>query len=237
MPRSLTARLDAMVRGWEPSIEEALIDRVGAGRATRLTLTYAAGFPDDYRNRTSPQEAAQDILRLNALADVGERDARLYRETVDGEERLRLKIYRRGGLITLSDAVPVLENFGFRVLAEIPIELEGEAKSHIHDCLLELADGVAIEDVLNRAEVIEQAIADVLGGKAENDAFNQLVLYAGLEPRPVVWLRAWFRYMRQTGVAFSLATVVDALRLAPKATAALVDYFAARHDPKVIGPR
>ena len=32
----------------------------------------------------------------------------------------------------------------------------------------------------------------------------------------MVWLRAWFRYMRQTGVAFSLATVVDALRRAPE---------------------
>jgi glutamate dehydrogenase len=233
----LNRRLDAMVRGWEPSVEEALIDYVGAGRATRLTLTYAGSFPDYYRNRTSPEEAAQDILRLNQLAGDGERDARLYRETVDGEERLRLKMYRRGGLITLSDAIPVLENFGFRVLAEIPIELEGEAKSHIHDCLLELSDGMPIDGVLARADVIEQAIAEVLAGKAENDAFNQLVLYAGLEPRPVVWLRAWFRYMRQTGVAFSVATVVDALHGAPKATAALVGIFSAAHDPKASSGR
>ena len=83
-----------------------------------------------------------------------------------------------------------------------------------------------------RAGVIEQAIADVLGGKAENDAFNQLVLFAGLDPRPVVWLRAWFRYMRQTGVAFSLATVVDALRRAPKATDALIRPVRRRPRPQ-----
>ena len=82
---------------------------------------------------------------------TAERDARFYRETVEGEERLRLKIYRRGGLIPLSEAVPVLENFGFRVLAEIPIELEGEAAAHIHDCLLELSDGQSIDEVLARA--------------------------------------------------------------------------------------
>ena len=52
----------------------------------------------------------------------------------------------------------------------------------------------------------------MLRGKAENDAFNQLILFAGLDPRPVAWLRAWFRYLRQTGVAYGLATVVDALR-------------------------
>ncbi len=73
----LNRKLDEMVRGWEPGVEEALIEQVGAGRATRLTLTYAAQFPDYYRNRTSAEEAAQDILRLNRLNDAGERDARL----------------------------------------------------------------------------------------------------------------------------------------------------------------
>ncbi|HXG81445.1 MAG TPA: NAD-glutamate dehydrogenase domain-containing protein, partial [Sphingomicrobium sp.] len=233
--KELNRRLDEMVRGWEPSVEEALIARVGAGRATRLTMTYAGNFPSFYRNITEPADAAEDILRLQRLDDESQRDARLYRESVEGEERLRLKIYRRGGLIPLSEAVPVLENFGFRVLAEIPIELEGESEAHIHDCLLEVADGRSIDEVMARADVIERAIADVLSGKGENDAFNQLVLYAGLEPRPVVWLRAWFRYMRQTGVAFSLATVVDALRRAPKATGALVWLFEAMHDPKAPG--
>ena len=235
--RELNRQLDAMVRGWQPSVEEALIERVGPGRATRLTLTYAGSFPEFYRNLTTATEAAEDILRLTRLDNEAERDARLYRETVDGTERLRLKIYRRGGLIPLSEAVPVLENFGFRVLAEIPIELEGESQAHIHDCLLEVADGRSIDEVLARAAVIEQAIADVLSGKGENDAFNQLVLYAGLEPRPVVWLRAWFRYMRQTGVAFSLATVVEALRRAPQATDALIRLFTAAHDPKASNGR
>ncbi|MDV3257872.1 MAG: NAD-glutamate dehydrogenase, partial [Sphingomonas sp.] len=228
----LNRRLDAMVRGWRPSVEEALIEAVGAGRATRLTLTYAGSFPDYYRNRTAPEEGARDILRLSRLDGDEQRDTRFYLEVEDGEERLRVKIYRRGGLIPLSDAVPVLENFGFRVLAEFATELEGENSGHIHDCLLELADGVPIGSILERSAVIERAIADVLSGKAENDAFNQLVLYAGLDPRQVVWIRAWFRYMRQTGVAFGVATVVDALRRAPKAAEALVGLFAAAHDPR-----
>ena len=229
--RELNRKLDAMVRGWEPSVEEALIERVGAGRATRLTLAYAGRFPDFYRNRTSPFEAAQDILRLQRLSDASGREARFFRHPDDTDRQLRLKIYRQG-LIPLSEVVPVLENFGFRVLAEFPIELEGETKVHIHACLIELSDHGSVDDVMARAEIIEQAIADVLRGKGENDAFNQLVLYAGLDPRPVVWLRAWFRYMRQTGVAFSIATVVEALRRAPKATGALVRLFTATHDPK-----
>ncbi len=231
--KELNRKLDAMVRGWQPSVEEALIELVGPGRATRLTLGYACEFPETYRSQTSPAEAAQDILRIDRLEHAGQRDARLYVETDDGEQRLRLKIYRRGGLIPLSEAVPVVENFGFRVLEEIPTELDHDSLAHIHDCLLEMPAGIDVDAVMARGDVIGRAIADVLGGHAENDAFNQLVLLAGLAPQTVVWLRAWFRYLRQTGVAFGLATVVDALRLAPKATAALVDLFTAGHDPAV----
>ncbi len=235
--KELNRKVDAMVRGWRPSVEEALIDLVGPGRATRLTLSYAGEFPDTYRSQTSPAEAAQDILRIDRLEHDGQRDARLHVETEGGERRLRLKIYRRGGLIPLSEAVPVVENFGFRVLEEIPTELDHDSLAHIHDCLLEMPAGTDVDAVMARSDVIGRAIADVLGGAAENDAFNQLVLLAGLAPQPVVWLRAWFRYLRQTGVAFGLATVVDALRLAPKATAALVDLFTAGHDPAAVRGR
>ena len=49
---------------------------------------------------------------------------RLYRLDHDPASQLRLKIYRLGGLVPLSDVVPVLENFGFRVLEEMPTRLE-----------------------------------------------------------------------------------------------------------------
>ncbi|HEY7006978.1 MAG TPA: NAD-glutamate dehydrogenase domain-containing protein, partial [Sphingomicrobium sp.] len=49
------------------------------------------------------------------------------------------------------------------------------------------------------------------------------------------WLRAWFRYLRQTGSSFGLITVADALRRAPGATPALIGLFTAMHDPVVKG--
>jgi len=134
-------------------------------------------------------------------------------------------------LIPLSDAVPVLENFGFRVLEEMPSQVgAGGTIGYIHDFRLELPDA-DIDAILARAPQIESAISSVFSREAENDEFNQLVLFAGLDTQPVVWLRAWFRYLRQTGSSFGLITVVDALRRAPRATAALVGLFTALHDP------
>jgi glutamate dehydrogenase len=235
---ALDRALVEMVRGWAPAVEAELVERVGGSRATRLALTYLPAFPDTYRSRTATAEGASDILRLCTLNGDHDRDVRLARAGADGSCQLRLKLYRRGGLVPLSEAVPVMENFGFRVLEEVPTVLgDNGALGHIHDFLVDVADGVDVSAILDRAPVIEAAIGAVLEGQAENDAFNQLILLAGLDPQAVVWLRAWFRYLRQTGVAYGLATVVDALRRSPLATAALVAQFIAAHDPAAASKR
>ena len=229
------ARLDRaiedMLRGWAPAIELALGEGSVSHRATRLALAWAESFPADYRTRSTPAEAAQDILRLGELSDPGARDARLYRVPTDDGAKLRLKTYRLGGLIPLSEAVPVFENFGFSVLEEVPTRL-GNGAGYVHDFLLEAADEGAAQALIDRAEVAERAIAAVLAGEAENDALNALIVDVGLAPRDVVLVRAWFRYLRQTGLAYGLQTVADALRRSPTVARALIALFDARHDPQ-----
>jgi glutamate dehydrogenase len=234
--QALDRRLDAMVRGWEPAVEEALGEIVGPARATRLALSYMDDLPESYRARTDPTEAGQDILRICELEGAAARDARLYRAEEDGPARLRLKTYRLAGLIPLSEAVPVFENFGFRVLEEFPSPLDEGRLGYIHEFVLEVRAGDA-EDVLKRAKTVERAIAQVLEGKAENDAFNQLLVAAALKPADVVLFRAWFRYLRQGGLSYSLITVVEALRRAPAVTQGLIALFEGLHDPKHEGGR
>jgi glutamate dehydrogenase len=229
--RTLDRRLDEMVRGWDPAVEEALGEQVGAQRATRLALTYLDDFPEAYRLSVSPADAAQDILRICALHSADRRDARLYRRETDGPKRLRVNTYRLAEVIPLSDAVPVFENFGFKVLEEHPTALDDGRLGYVHEFLLEMRSGEA-DQVLDRAELVERAIAEVLEGRAENDPFNQLLVAAALAPRDVVLFRAWFRYLRQTGLNYSMATVVEALRRAPRVTHGLVALFDALHDPE-----
>ena len=226
----LDAAVVEMVRGWAPAVEAELITAAGAPRATRLALTYLNAFPDGYRARTAPEEGAADILCLTELANDNDRGVRISRHDTDSPGQLRLKIYRKGALIPLSDAVPVFENFGFRVLEEMPTALSGRA-GYIHDFRVEVGSEADLDAILMRVDEIESAIESVLCGVAENDEFNQLVLYAALDTRSVVWIRSWFRYLRQTGSSFGLVTVVDALRRAPNATRALIGLFAAAHDP------
>jgi glutamate dehydrogenase len=238
----LDARLQDMLRGWNDAVEAALAASGDPGRAAALALRHAASFPQAYRAAYGAAEAARDIGRLRHLgADAAYqplgRDARLYRLEADPADQLRLKIYQATGSLALSDAVPALENFGFRVLAEIPTRLAGEDDATIHDFLLGLPAGFAGADPLGRANAIEQAIAAVLNGSAEDDVFNRLVLQNGLATGEVEWLRALYRYLRQTNTAFTIYSVVDALANAPAVTTALIDMFRNAHDPAFGGSR
>ena len=236
---ALNGQLEQMVRGWQPQIETALARHGDAGRAAALAARFAPLFPANYRNSYSADEAAVDILQLRELDAERPRGVHLVRQTLDGDNELRLKVYSAAGPLALSDVVPALEHFGFEVLEEIPTEVarahgEGEEgqSAFIHDFSLRLPSSVDELGLIPYAGTIEGAIAAVLDGRAENDAFNQLVLISQTDPQAIVWLRAWFRYMRQGGSAYGMDTVVAALRNAPTLTAALVDRFRALHDPK-----
>ncbi|MFT3967171.1 MAG: NAD-glutamate dehydrogenase [Sphingobium sp.] len=228
---ALDAKLSEMVRGWTPAVEAALGSHVEARRAAVLARRYAACFPMGYREGAGAAEAAIDILRLHRLARAGARDTRLYRNGDDRPGHLRLKLYSLDA-ITLSDAVPALENFGFRVIEEMstPLGQEGEL-GHIQQLVVALEHEALARTTLGRAATIERVIAAVLEGHAENDRFNDLLISASLTPEGVLLLRAIFRYLRQTGSAYGLSTVVAALRRAPLITGSLVALFAALHDP------
>ncbi|WP_417620564.1 NAD-glutamate dehydrogenase [Parasphingorhabdus sp.] len=236
-PDLLDQELENMVRGWKPEVERNLREAGQENRAAILAQRYANCFPGTYQSTYGPMEAAKDIMRLFRLERGGQRSTRLYRLASDAEHLLRLKIYHLGCALPLSDAVPTLEHFGFTVLESVPTPLEGGRLGYIHDFLLELRSAERCESLIARADEIEAAITSVLDGEAENDAFNQLIITAGIDARSTIWMRAWFRYLRQTGLSYGLITVVEALTKAPDVTAALIQLFGALHDPNFEGDR
>jgi glutamate dehydrogenase len=221
---------EQMVHRWTPDVEAALAELGEGQRAPHLAIRYANCFPQSYRSAYGAEEAARDILRLRDLS-WGQRNARLFHREQEGENKLRLKIYQLGSAIPLSAVVPALENFGFQVLEELPTALDSGSFGYIHDVLLEFTGDTQAKDLLERTEMLEGAIAAVLEGRAENDAFNQLIGSVGLAPPSVVLFRAWFRYLRQTGMFYGLDTVAAALRAAPVVARRIIDLFNALHDP------
>ncbi|MFZ1368206.1 NAD-glutamate dehydrogenase [Sphingorhabdus sp.] len=228
---ALDRRLKLMVRGWEPAVEAELVRLQDEKRAAALVVRYGAAFPQSHRALYSANEAAQDMLCLLAMERDHSRVTRLIADDDADAATLSLKVYNQGGAMPLSDVVPVLENFGFDVVEQVPSALDDGRLAYIHDFHLRLRGGADSAEVLKRKTVLQGALTQVLDSDAENDAFNQLITLAGLEPRAVIWLRAWYRYLRQTGLTYGMPTVVAALGKHRALTNAIVAMFAALHDP------
>ncbi|MEP7221334.1 MAG: NAD-glutamate dehydrogenase domain-containing protein [Novosphingobium sp.] len=240
--RALDDRLKVMLRGWSGAVEGELARSEEPSRAAAIAARYADSFPPAYRAAYGAAEAATDIVRLRRLGGEGDdavsaapaaRGVRMHRMDGDGPGQIRLKLYQRIGALALSDAVPALENFGFRVIEDTPTALanRGEPMGAIHDFLLALPAGLSAEAALAGAAEIESALTAVLNGAAEDDAFNRLIAAVGIPAGQVNLLRAWYRYLRQAGMTFGIATVVDALQGAPEVARGLIALFTARHDP------
>jgi len=236
---ALDARLRAMLRGWGDAVEAEIAHTEEPGRAAAIAARYAGAFPIAYRNLYGPAEAAQDIGHLRRITGAPDdsahlRGVRLYRLPGDEDGQLRLKLYQRHGNLVLSDVVPALENFGFRVIDTIPTALDGGelGLGSIHDFVLTLRGGT-LAQVLGHAPIIEDALTAMLHGAGENDAFNRLIVGVGLSAREANWLRAFYRYLRQTGLSYGIETAVDALLGAPMVTLGLADLLRARHQPGI----
>ena len=233
----LEEQMQTLLRGWSEAVEAELGALEDPTRAAGLALRFAEHFPTGFRGRFGPHEAALDIARLHDLGASVEseeivRGARLCFGEAEDKGKLRLKLYQSEGSLPLSEGVPALEDFGFYVQSEMPTVLDEGRLGTIHDFLLDLKPGADPKALIDRSSAIEEAIAAVLNAEAENDPFNRLVPEAGLSAREANWLRAFYRYLRQVGMSFTIYTVVDALAAAPDVTRALVALFTARHDPE-----
>jgi glutamate dehydrogenase len=230
--RELEARLTRVARRWEDDLAEALIARLGEERGTRLARTYQGAFPAGYREDCSPRAAVHDIEIMEGLGEEG-LGMSLYLPLEASEGELRFKLFRRAAPVLLSQSLPMLEHMGVQVLDERPYEIkpEGAAPVWIHDMGLATGKGAEV-DIDAVRELFQEAFLHVWRGEAESDDFNRLVLGARLHWREIAVLRAYAKYSRQCGAAFSQAYMEHTLAAHPAIAAKLIALFHERHDPR-----
>ena len=218
---------------WSDHLHEVLVTRRGEADGLVLANRYRHVFPMAYEEDVTPDDALADIADLEQLrAAPSGRRVRLHRSPEQAASALHLKIAKLGEPVSISDLLPMLENFGLRVIAERPYELawpEGGV-AWIQDFELEHRDGCAI-DLTRISERFKEALVAGWDGAAENDGFNRLLFSADLSAREILVLRAYCRYLLQTGVPFSQAYMERTLATNPAIAGALVRLFEARFDP------
>ena len=161
--------------------------------------------------------------------------------TGGGRRVWRLTIYRSGSPITLTDVLPRLQHMGVEVVDEHPYEFSTDEPFWIYDFGLRRRSqggaaaqngGARVPATLDSAKsLFEDALAALWRGDIEDDGFNALVLDAHLTWRQAMVLRAYAKYLRQTGSRFSQDYIEQVLGSNITITRLLVRLFESRFDP------
>ncbi|GGJ18720.1 NAD-glutamate dehydrogenase [Streptomyces brasiliensis] len=235
----IEARLVEAARSWADGFAEALNAECGEERAAELLRSYGNAFAEGYKADHTPRAAVADLVHLERLSEeAGNNFAlSLYEPVGAAPDERRFKIYRKGGAVSLSAVLPVLNRLGVEVVDERPYELRcsDRTTAWIYDFGLRIPKslGHGNGDYLgdDGRERFQEAFAATWTGKAENDGFNALVLGAGLTWRQATVLRAYAKYLRQAGSTFSQDYMEDTLRTNVHTTRLLVSLFEARMSP------
>jgi glutamate dehydrogenase len=250
---AIQERLAEAVRTWDDRLVDAVFDEqrqkmesgrspsgtvtVGAESATEQGHRFASVFPEAYKEDFGAAEALADLRRMQALTREGDLDMSFYvPENAEPGER-RFKLYLAGPGVSLSHVLPVLQQMGVEVVDERPYELRPQdgPKWWIYDFGLRIdpavVEGRTAEETGALRTRFQEAFAAAWFGDAESDRFNSLVLRGGLSWRQASVLRAYSRYLRQTGTTYSQDYIEDTVLEHHHVATALVHLFEVGFDP------
>src|SRR3954470_7488155 len=225
----LERRLVLEARTWGDRVSDALVGAAGAERGRMLAARWLKRLPESYRAAVEPQIAAADVQRFEALATgradflvglQGERGA-------DGARRTRVAFYRRGPKIELSQATPMLEHLGLRVIEEVPARLHGDEELWVQAFGV-LGDHDRPLDLDEVADRVGESLEAVWRGDSESDSLNRLVVSAGLRWPQVQVLRAFRRYRQRIGSRYTESFQNDVIAANPEITAKQIRLFELR---------
>jgi glutamate dehydrogenase len=229
---ALERRCAEVARSWRDDLVAAVIAARGDDSGATLARQYAAAFPEAYKEDYTAATGAADLEQLEAMGEDG-LALSLYEPVGAEVGEVRLKVYRTGAPISLSQMLPILAAMGADVVDERPYKLENLARTtHIYDFGLRYAHGLPA----GSRELFAETVAAVWAGRTESDGFNALVLGAGLTWRQALVLRAYARHMRQAGTPFAQESIETALQGNVDVARTLVALFEARFDPALPDP-
>ncbi|MBE0378859.1 NAD-glutamate dehydrogenase [Pseudoalteromonas prydzensis] len=221
-------------RTWEDKLQSALLESAGEARGNELNRKYCNAFARSYKDEVLPSAAVVDIEKLELLNDDNKLEMLFYRPQEEANSNIvRLSLFHKDEPIHLSDVMPMLENFGLRVIGETPYSVKTSDGSinWIMDFSM-LLDSKGIADFDKVSARFRAALTSVWSNRLENDGFNRLVLMGGLTGREASILRAYAKYMRQVGVTFSQSYIESTLANYPHIGTQIVNLFAKKFSVK-----
>lgn len=228
--KRIEKKLIAVARSWNDELTTQLTEYFDEAQGLSLYHKYAKAFPASYTEYYTPREALDDIEKIETLSK--ENQLGMIFSRVNGDNTLSLKLFHADQTIVLSDVLPILENMGFRIIGERPHELKFKDGKRIWINDFDMKYVIHREiNINNIQEPFQDAFTKIWFCESENDGFNRLIIEANLTWQETTMLRAYTKYLRQTGFTFSQNYIEQALINNAEITKALVQLFILKFDP------
>jgi glutamate dehydrogenase len=233
--KELESKLTQASESWQDAYRRDILDYFGEERGSALVHKYTHAFPAGYREDFSSRSAVFDIEHIEKLSGQNRLEMSFYRPLGAARDVIRFKLYHLNETIPLSDALPMLENMGLRVIGEQPHELllhDGE-KVWINDFSMVYSKEPTFEVEVVK-DIFQNTFEKIWFGEAEDDALNRLVLEAEISWRQIVILRLYAKYFRQIGIAFSGDYIAHTLIHNACVARLLIRLFEAKFDVDLV---
>ena len=230
--RALEQKIVEAVRSWKDELRAILVQKHGGETGLRWAERFGESFPEAYKEDVPPWVASFDVENA-AMVDEGELlRMSLYRPRISRGGIIRFKVFRKDEPIPLSNVLPMLENLGLHIVNERPYELQlpDEQRLWIQD--FDMVPAVKRQlnlDIIR--DLFEEAFKKTLEGESDSDGFNWLVIASQMHWRQVMVLRAYCKYLLQTGIPFSSNYMAETMARHPAIARLLIELFEAAFDP------
>jgi glutamate dehydrogenase len=229
-----------MTKVWSDELLEAIKNKFDNEKRMSLLSRYKNSFSVSYINRFDPQIAVDDIEFIEQSFANNFPVFNLNKSTDPlNKDLVELKIYSPHHEIILSSIMPVLESFGFDVIKEHTYVVNAEEdlknrsikKAWVHYFSLNLSkDGHKFSEIIKRN--FETKIALIWKNTTKIGALNKLVIASNLDWKQVFMLRAYSKYLHQTGFRFNQSNIADCFIRNAEICKMLVDLFDIRFNPQ-----
>ena len=246
-PEGGVARVHIIIgrrEGATPQIPQATLEdavrEITARWTDRFSALAGAGAPaldvgQAFQEAFTPEEAVSDLKHIKACIAGAPLSLEFHQVAGEDGPLLYLKIFHADDHLPLSRRVPLLENLGFHVISERTFEIDIKQSDEtqptivLHNMELQTPDGVTF-DMARHGNQVQEAFIAAFIGAVDNDAFNRLILAAGVNAREASVLRAYAAYLRQAGAVYPLTYMAETLTKHPAIAADLVTLFRNRFD-------